>query len=146
MRQSVAKTASLLGLVLSVSLCLAEPKPIHASPGNPAIGHPGFFSGEASLGQNWYYLGFASGQVFGYYNYDFFPYLYHDDLGFEYVVDAGNAANGMYMYDFIFPAWLYTDRVVSPFCTTSPPADGTSTSATLAFPVTTRATRASSKI
>src|SRR5262249_24669723 len=51
----------------------------------PAPTHPGFFSGEISLGNGIYYLQFHNGTPFGYYSY--LPdqhFIYHFDMGYEY--------------------------------------------------------------
>jgi uncharacterized repeat protein (TIGR01451 family) len=76
----------------------------------PAGGsHPAFFNGEVSVGGGAYYLKFpGNGSLFGYYNYQFFPYLYHYDLGFEYFLDANDGKGGAYLYDFASNHWLYT--------------------------------------
>ena len=71
-------------------------------------GHPPFFAGEQPVSSDFYYLVFPGGNPFGYYSYDFFPYLYHADLGFEYFLDAGDAAHGVYLYDFASRGWFYT--------------------------------------
>ncbi len=81
--------------------------------------HAGFFAGEVSLGSGVYYLQFpqapqGDGNVFGYYNYTFFPTLYHYDLGFEYFLDANDGANGAYLYDFQSQHWWYTSPSVFP--------------------------------
>ena len=68
-----------------------------------------FFDGETALGNGVYYLAFPSGNYFGYYS--FLPdsnYLYHFDLGFEYVFDAGDGNNGVYLYDFASSDFFYT--------------------------------------
>ena len=81
-----------------------------ASPAATATSHPAFFNGEAALpGGVFYYLVFPDGNLFGYYTYTFFPFLYHNDLGFEYFVDAGGPAHGAFLYDFIRSNWFYTD-------------------------------------
>lgn len=50
---------------------------------------PSFFSGEYYLGDGAYFLRFASGNPFGYYSFlSDLRYLYHYDLGYEYVFDA----------------------------------------------------------
>ncbi|HYA36629.1 MAG TPA: hypothetical protein VEF03_13475, partial [Candidatus Binataceae bacterium] len=71
--------------------------------------HPAFFTGEASLGGGWYYLAFSDGALFGYYTYNWFPWLYHQDMGFEYFADAQNSAHGAFLYDLILGQWFYTD-------------------------------------
>ena len=50
----------------------------------------------------------SSGNLFGYYSYANFPYLYHFDLGFEYFVDANDPARGAFLYDFASGSWFYT--------------------------------------
>ena len=49
------------------------------------------------------------GTPFGYYSYlDDPAYIYHFDLGFEYVFDAANGFNGVYLYDFASNTFFYT--------------------------------------
>lgn len=74
-----------------------------------------FFTGEAALGTNWYYLAPSSDHVFGFYSLAFFPCVYHNDLGFEYYVDANNASGGAYFYDFASSAWFYTEPNLFPY-------------------------------
>ena len=80
-----------------------------------AGGHPAFFSGEAQLAGDYFYTAFPDGQVFGYYSYEFYPYLYNTDLGFEYVIPAGDTANGAYLYDFGLQTFLYTSPTLYPY-------------------------------
>jgi hypothetical protein len=68
-------------------------------------------TGEVSLGNDAYYLQFPNGNIFGYYNYTFFPFLYHYDLGFEYFFDDGKG--DAYMFDFASGHWLYTSQTYS---------------------------------
>ncbi len=77
--------------------------------------HPPFFNGEVSVGGGFYYLAFPNGNPFGYYNYNFFPYLYHNDLGFEYFIDAGNAERGAYLFDFTLNTFFYTSPALFPY-------------------------------
>jgi hypothetical protein len=72
-----------------------------------------FFNGQASLGSGVYYLKFPNGNLFGYYNYQVFPILYHYDMGFEVFVDGGNGA--AYFYDFTSGHWWYTSPSLFPF-------------------------------
>ena len=70
---------------------------------------PGFFSGQQNLGNDEYLLQFANGNYFGYYSY--LPnanYIYHDDLGYEYVYDANDGQAGVYLYDFKSGHFFYT--------------------------------------
>ena len=69
---------------------------------------PAFFDGAASLTGGWSYLVLPAGNLFGYYNASAAPYLLHDDLGWEYVVDADDGHAGVYLYDFASTSWWYT--------------------------------------
>ncbi len=71
--------------------------------------HPEYFQGEAALSNGVYYLAFTSGNPFGYYSYlSDQNYIYHQDLGYEYVFDADDGANGLYLYDFKSGGFFYT--------------------------------------
>ncbi len=69
--------------------------------------HPAFFNGEVALGGGVYYLAFpGNGNIFGYYQYQSTPgFLYHYDLGFEYVFDLGSG--GVVFYDFKSDDYFY---------------------------------------
>ena len=73
-------------------------------------GHPDFFDGEVALSNGVYYLAFpANGNVFGYYAFLSDPnYIYHFDLGYEYVFDAKDGHGGVYLYDFASSTFFYT--------------------------------------
>ena len=74
-----------------------------------ATQHPAFFSGEAPLANGVYYLAFPSGNPFGYYSYLTDPhYIYHFDLGFEYIFDASDSKSGVYFYDFKSNTFFYS--------------------------------------
>ena len=78
--------------------------------------HPAFFNGEIALGSGWYYLQFANGTPFGYYSY--LPdqhFIYHIDLGFEYLFDANDANHGIYFYDFASSSFFYTSPSTFPY-------------------------------
>ena len=69
---------------------------------------PAFFSGEANLGSA-YYLAFRNGNVFGYYSFLSDPhYIFHFDMGYEYVFDAHDGQDGVYLYDFASSTFFYT--------------------------------------
>ncbi len=71
--------------------------------------HPAFFTGEAALSGGVYYLSFPTGNYFGYYSYlTDAHYLYHFDLGYEYVFDAADGHAGVYLYDFESGTFFYT--------------------------------------
>ena len=74
-----------------------------------ASGTPAFFDGETALANGVYYLAFASGNYFGYYSFLANPaYIYHFDLGFEYVFDANDGKSGVYLCDFASSDFFYT--------------------------------------
>lgn len=60
-----------------------------------------------------YYLKFPNGNLFGYYNFQFYPVIYHYDMGFEAFMDGGNGA--AYMYDFTSQHWWYTSASLFPY-------------------------------
>ena len=73
---------------------------------------PAFFTGEAELSNGVCYLSFASGGYFGYYSFLSDPhYIYHFDLGYEYVFDANDGKAGIYLYDFASQTFFYTSPV-----------------------------------
>ena len=70
---------------------------------------PAFFTGETALSNGVYYLAFSNGNYFGYYSFLANPaYLYHFDLGYEYVFDAADGKSGVYFYDFASSDFFYT--------------------------------------
>ncbi len=76
---------------------------------------PNFFTGAVPLGNDEYYLG-AGQMPFGYYTVLADPrYIYHSDLGFEFLIDAGDAANGVFLYDFASSTFFYTSPTWFPF-------------------------------
>ena len=81
-------------------------------PGDRAFaleGTTSFFTGEKALSNGVYYLSFPNGNIFGYYSHLSDPrYLYHFDLGYEYVFDASDGRNGVYLYDFASSTFFYT--------------------------------------
>jgi hypothetical protein len=84
--------------------------------GYDLVGHPAFYSDETALGGGWYYLQFPNGTPFGYYSY--LPdqnFIYHLDLGFEYLFDANDANYGIYFYDFASNSFFYTSPSTFPY-------------------------------
>ena len=70
---------------------------------------PAFFAGETTLSNGVYYLQFDNGNPFGYYALLGDPdYVYHFDLGYEYVFDANDGYDGVYLYDFASSTFFYT--------------------------------------
>ncbi len=80
-----------------------------------ASSHASFFTGEIALQGGVYYLSFANGKIFGYYNYNATDprFVYHYDLGFEYWFEANDGANGIYFYDFKSGHFFYTSPTFS---------------------------------
>ena len=76
------------------------------------LAHPVFFDGETSLANGVSYLAFqypSFGLDFGYYSYlALSGYIYHFDLGYEYVLDAKDDRSGLYLYDFASSGFFYT--------------------------------------
>jgi uncharacterized repeat protein (TIGR03803 family) len=83
----------------------------------PPPSTPPFFTGYVPLANSWNYLGTIGGNqyAFGYYSTLYFPYIYHNDLGWEYYIDAGNANHGAYFYDFASGVFLYTEPGIFPY-------------------------------
>ena len=68
-----------------------------------------FFTGEILLGDSVYYLQFPNGNPFGFYSFlGDLNCLYHFDLGYEYLFDADDGENGLYLYDFASNDFFYT--------------------------------------
>jgi hypothetical protein len=77
-----------------------------------AAATPAFFAGQAALSNGVYYLAFPNGNFFGYYSFLADPaYIYHFDLGYEYVFDAADGQGGVYLYDFASGTFFYTSPV-----------------------------------
>ncbi len=64
---------------------------------------------NVSLGHGIHFLQFPNGHAFGYFSYlSDDHYIYHQDMGFEYVFDADDGQKGMYLYDFATKGYFYT--------------------------------------
>ena len=86
------------------------------SPTPTPMPHPAFFAGETALGGGWYYLQFANGTPFGYYSYLADQnFIYHIDLGYEYLFDANDANHGIFFYDFASTSFFYTSPSAFPY-------------------------------
>jgi len=79
------------------------------------VAAPAFLSNEISLGSGVYYEQFPGQNVFGFFNYASSTILYHYDLGYEAVVQANDAAGGVYLYDFTSGHWFYTNSATFPY-------------------------------
>lgn len=78
-------------------------------------GHPPFFNGENTLTGNFDYLAFPSGAKFGYYSYQYFPFLYSTDLGYEYFIPSTGNDSGAYLYDFGLQTFVFTSPALYPY-------------------------------
>jgi len=61
------------------------------------------------------FLQIPNGALFGYFGYLTGNWLYHVDLGYEYVVPGNDAANGIYMFDSKSGHWWYTAPGAFPY-------------------------------
>ncbi len=113
-----APAAVASGFTVPPSLSLTvPPKPPGFIPPKPSMvrrtnsAHALFFAGEVPLSNGVFYLAIPNGNLFGYYSYLSDPhYIYHFDMGYEYVTDANDGNGGTYMYDFASSHWWYTAR------------------------------------
>jgi hypothetical protein len=84
------------------------------------LGSGAFFNGEQSVSAVWNYLQFPDGNLFGYYAFlqgsasTESAYLYHADLGYEYVQTAGSPG-GEYFYDFSSGHWWSSSASLFPY-------------------------------
>ena len=61
------------------------------------------------MGNGVYFLAFFGGNDFGFYSFLNQPgYLYHFDLGYEFIIDAADGQSGVYLYDFASQDFFYT--------------------------------------
>jgi hypothetical protein len=74
-----------------------------------------FFMGQVDLGQGVDYLQFPDGNSFGYYSLTGYPWIFHFDLGYEYVINAKDGQNGVYLYDLSSKTYWYTTPVTFPY-------------------------------
>jgi len=99
--------ASLIGRALAQTQVTLQ----FTSVTNPVQGT--FFAGEVALGNGVYYLQFPNTSVFGYYGYLGSGWMYHLDLGYEYVV-PGNGPE-VYLWDLASGHWWYTNTTTFPY-------------------------------
>ncbi len=75
------------------------------------VSHPKFFARQMPVGSDVFYLGLTDLSYFGFYTFLSDPnYLYHYDMGFEYLFDAKDGNDGVYLYDFASGGFFYTSR------------------------------------
>jgi virginiamycin B lyase len=75
---------------------------------------PSFFAGEVSLGSGVYYLTFPNSTLFGYFEPLAGSFIYHFDMGFEYVFPANDASGDVYFWDNTSGHWWYTGPTLFP--------------------------------
>ena len=69
------------------------------------------------MGNSVYYLAFPDANLFGYYTYLSGGWVYHFDLGYEYVSPGAGA--DAYLYDLSSGHWWHTSSSLFPTCMTS---------------------------
>jgi len=74
-----------------------------------------FFNGQIYLGNNVYYLTLPDSNLFGYYGYLSGGWIYHVDLGYEYIVNANDGHAGIYLFDLASGHWWYTNAGSFPY-------------------------------
>jgi uncharacterized repeat protein (TIGR01451 family) len=72
-----------------------------------------FFTYQTSLGSGIYYVGLPDGSLFGYYSYLGGGWIFHFDLGYEYV-SPGNGTD-LYLFDLSSGHWWYTNGSLFPY-------------------------------
>ncbi len=130
---SAAGPLSVMGTITMASLppgeyCLGitannsntPPFVLNFKPPLSAVYADGFFDGQYALGAGWNYLLFGDGNLFGYYTFaqgspsTANAWLFHDDLGYEYVV-PGSASGSVYFYDLASNHWWYSSSSLFPY-------------------------------
>jgi sugar lactone lactonase YvrE len=81
---------------------------------NQGTTHPAFLAGEVTLSNGVYYLQFPDGNLFGYYSYAGNGWIYHFDMGYEYVIPAASG-NGASLFDLSSGHWWYTSGSAFPY-------------------------------
>ena len=107
--KTVAWTA---GTNVKVDFTTADP--VSASSVTTLPNNSSFFNGSTSVASGIYYLGFANGNFFGYYAFLSDPnFVYHFDMGYEYVLDGKDGKGSVYLYDFKSNTLFYTSPTFS---------------------------------
>jgi hypothetical protein len=105
--------ASLTGRALAQTQVTLQSNSITAPTPAPPPVHPAFFAGEVALSDGVYYLAFPDGNLFGYYAYLSGGWIYHFDMGYEYV-DPASSGNAVYLWDDASGHWFYTSPTLFP--------------------------------
>jgi len=75
---------------------------------------PTFFAGGVWLGSGVYYLQFLDSNLFGYFTYLTNGFIYHFDMGYEYV-DAVPSSSTAYLWDLSSGHWWYASSSLFPY-------------------------------
>ncbi len=109
MAANVEAASGMMGVTMTRTYSTAEAGIMRDLGYSIAADHPPFFNGQTTLSNGVYYLAFPNGNYFGYYSYLSNPlYIYHFDLGYEYLFDAADGKSGVYFYDFKSSDYFYT--------------------------------------
>jgi hypothetical protein len=87
---------------------------------NPAAPSDTFFTTEVSVGSGLDYMAFPDGNLFGYFGFlqgsanTSNAWLYHVDLGYEYVA-VGGTSGTLYFYDLATGHWWYSSSTLFPY-------------------------------
>lgn len=74
-----------------------------------------FFTGQELTSGNEEWLQFPDGNPFGYYTFAGSGWIDHADMGYEYYIDAQDAADGVYFFDFSSGGFWYTTPALFPY-------------------------------
>ena len=71
--------------------------------------------GSETLSGSVDFLQFPDDNVFGYFSTAGLPWIYHFDMGYEYLIDAGDSQGGAYMYNHTSHSFWYTSPASFPY-------------------------------
>jgi hypothetical protein len=74
-----------------------------------------FFASELGVANDEEYLEFPDGTPFGYFTYSGFPFIDHEDMGYEYFINANDGQGGAYLFDFQSNGFWYTSPTLFPY-------------------------------
>jgi hypothetical protein len=74
-----------------------------------------FFASELGVSGDAEYLEFPDGTPFGYYTFNGFPFISHEDMGLEYFIEANDGQGGAYLFDLASNGFWYTTPALFPY-------------------------------
>lgn len=74
-----------------------------------------FLAGAVTLSKGVEYLQFPNGDLFGYFAFTGPSWIYHFDMGYEYLLDAYDGSGGAYLYDWSTGHWFFTSAAFFPY-------------------------------